>query len=157
MNALCRLLVALIVVHVASMTGIPVTAFARDNVILLPATTVYPDQPLSPSQFRVVERPAHLPDSLPLLTSQDEIAGKVPTRVLPAGHPVLLAYLKRATVVRPGMTVNVFFQSGGITITLVAQALGEGGIGDMIMARNLESGRSIRGLVQHDGSLRVMP
>jgi flagella basal body P-ring formation protein FlgA len=69
----------------------------------------------------------------------------------------LLAYLKRATIVRPGMTVNVFFQSGGITITSVAQALGEGGIGDMVMARNLQSGRSIRGLVQHDGSLRVMP
>jgi hypothetical protein len=85
MNALCRLLLALVVAPVTGVAGMPVAAFAQDNVILLPATTVYPDQPLNPSQFRAIQRPAHLPRSLPLLTSSAELAGKVPTRVLPAG------------------------------------------------------------------------
>jgi flagella basal body P-ring formation protein FlgA len=47
------------------------------------------------------------------------------------------------------------FKSEGLTITGVAIALQNGSVGDVISARNIDSGITVKGTVQADGTLRV--
>jgi flagella basal body P-ring formation protein FlgA len=51
--------------------------------------------------------------------------------------------------------VSFVFQSGNITITGVAQAAESGSAGEIVSARNPDSGALVRGVVQPDGSLRA--
>jgi flagella basal body P-ring formation protein FlgA len=57
--------------------------------------------------------------------------------------------------VQQGQPAVVIFQSGGLIISGTAVALQAGSIGDVIGLRNTDSGTTIRGKVQPDGSVRV--
>jgi flagella basal body P-ring formation protein FlgA len=71
------------------------------------------------------------------------------------GQPIPRVAIREAYVVIQGKTIPVVFQSGTVTITGVALALESGSAGEMISARNPDSGIVIRGIVQPDGSLRA--
>ena len=51
--------------------------------------------------------------------------------------------------------VRVVFTEGGLTITTYASALQSGSTGDTIPVRNLESGLTISGTIERDGSISV--
>lgn len=131
-------------------------ANAADQMIV-PAVTLYPGDSISNEQLLVKRKPAYLRSVQRLVQSADQMVGKTPVRVLPAGKPVLTSFLTLPKLVKPGTTIRTYFQSGGITILGVAQSLQAGSYGDLVQARNLSSGVVITGYVQHDGSLRVMP
>lgn len=135
----------------------PHAALAAQDTILVPVVTIYPGQIIEEQQFRSIVRPRHIPRDMALVREGSQVHGMAAARLLPIGRPVLLVYVQRPKLVRPGMAVNVFYQSAGIAITGVAQALEEAAEGDLIKARNLETGAVITGYVQHDGSLRVLP
>jgi flagella basal body P-ring formation protein FlgA len=50
---------------------------------------------------------------------------------------------------------TVVFEHGGLTITTNALALQNGGLGDVVSMRNLDSGSVIKGMVASDGSVRL--
>ena len=137
-------------------SGYGPVARAADQMIV-PAVTLYPGDKISNEQILVKRRPAYLHSVQRLVQRVDQIVGKTPVRVLPAGKPVLTSFLALPKLVKPGTTIRTYFQSGGITILGVAQSLQAGSYGDLVQARNLGSGVVISGYVQHDGSLRVMP
>jgi flagella basal body P-ring formation protein FlgA len=131
-------------------------ASAADEMIV-PAVTLYPGDKISSEQLLVKQKPAYLQPVQMLVQQVDQMVGKTPVRVLPAGKPVLTSFLALPKLVKPGTTIRTYFQSGGITILGVAQSLQAGSYGDLVQARNLSSGVVITGYVQHDGSLRIMP
>jgi len=131
-------------------------ANAADQMIT-PAVTLYPGDKISSEQLLVKRRPAYLQSVQRLVQRIDQMVGKTPVRVLPAGKPVLTSFLALPKLIKPGTTIRTYFQSGGITILGVAQSLQAGSYGDLVQARNLGSGVVITGYVQHDGSLRIMP
>jgi flagellar basal body P-ring formation protein FlgA len=135
----------------------PLAARAQQDNILVPVTTIYPGQIIEEQQFRPVPRPRHIPRDMALVREGVQVHGMAAARLLPAGRPVLLVHVQRPKLVRPGMPVNVFYESAGIAITGVAQALEEAAEGELVRARNLETGGVVSGYVQHDGSLRVLP
>jgi flagella basal body P-ring formation protein FlgA len=49
----------------------------------------------------------------------------------------------------------LIYRTDGLTITSSAMALQNGSIGDLVSARNLDSGLVVRGTVQPDGTVRV--
>jgi flagellar basal body P-ring formation protein FlgA len=49
------------------------------------------------------------------------------------------------------------FEWGGLVITTNALALQNGGLGDVVSLRNIDSGAVIRGTVASDGSVRLEP
>jgi len=90
-----------------------------------------------------------------LVTDAESLFGKTARRTLLPGQPIPRVAIREAFVVFQGRTIPVIFHSGTVTITGVAQALESGGAGEMITARNPDSGIVIRGIVQPDGSLRA--
>jgi flagella basal body P-ring formation protein FlgA len=89
------------------------------------------------------------------VTDSESLIGKTARRTLLPGQPIPKVAIREAYVVFQGKTVQVIFHSGTVTITGIALALESGGAGEMINARNPDSGIIIRGVVQPDGSLRA--
>lgn len=87
--------------------------------------------------------------------TRSEVAGKVARRTLLPGAPIPLNAITTPRTVANGAKVRVVFTAGGLVITAYATALQSGGVGDIVSVRNLDSGVTVSGVVQPDGSIRV--
>lgn len=84
-----------------------------------------------------------------------QILGLQARRRLVAGRPVPLAALGKAVLVERGTRSLALFALDGLSINASLIALEEGSAGDVIMARNPESGIVVQATVSADGTLRV--
>jgi flagellar basal body P-ring formation protein FlgA len=116
--------------------------------------TVYPGDVITADMIEM--KPATAPQGrAAFVTDSQTLAGKTSLRTLLPGYPIPRTAIREPYVVVRGKTVPVVFQSGTITITGVAQALESGSAGEMVSARNPDSGVVIRGVIQPDGTLRA--
>jgi flagellar basal body P-ring formation protein FlgA len=89
------------------------------------------------------------------VTDSQTLVGKTARRTLLPGQPIPKQAIRDPYLVFQGKNVTVVFQEGTIVITGVALALESGSAGDLVSARNPDSGVIIRGVVQSDGILRA--
>lgn len=87
--------------------------------------------------------------------NHDDIIGKVARRTLLPGQPIPVNALRDPYLVVQGRTIQIVFRDGPLTITGYAVALQSGSEGDVIRARNVDSGAIVKGIVESDGSVRV--
>jgi flagellar basal body P-ring formation protein FlgA len=90
-----------------------------------------------------------------IATDIESVVGKTARRTLIANQPIPRNALREPFLVLQGKTVPLVFQSGTITITGIAQAMESGSAGELVSARNPDSGAVVHGIVQADGSLRA--
>ena len=144
-------LLALICMMLASIAPLR----AEGIVIAVPSVTIYPGDVVGDEQL--VER-VFAPGTFgkfPIAQDRSMLVGKVARRTLLPGKPIPLNGVKDPDVVSRGGSVLAIYKSGGLTISSVVQPLRGGGVGDIIEARNTDSGKIIRGAIQPDGTLRV--
>jgi flagellar basal body P-ring formation protein FlgA len=150
MNILGRRLILAVMIVLGA-----VAARAEDVIVAVPSVTIYPGDVVGDEQL--IER-AFAPGTLgKFAIAQDRsmLVGKVARRTLLPGKPIPLNGVKDPDVVSRGGSALAIYKSGGLTISLVVQPLRAGGVGDIIEARNMDSGKIIRGAIQADGTLRV--
>jgi flagella basal body P-ring formation protein FlgA len=92
---------------------------------------------------------------LAAVQDRSELAGKVAKRTLLPGYPIPLNSIREPDAVTAGVPVQVVFQSGVLLITAQASPLKSAQAGEVVSVRNLESGRTISGVVQQDGTVLV--
>ncbi len=131
-------------------------AFAADGDAMLPVLkhAVYPGDIIAADMVDL-KPSAPIQGASAFATDSQSVIGKTARRTLLPGQPIPKAAIREPYIVFQGKTVPVVFQSGTITITGVAQALESGSAGDIVSARNPDSGVVIRGVVQSDGALRA--
>ena len=132
-------------------------AAAEDLELPVPRAVIYPgdviaDEMLVGRAFIASTVARHT-----IFESRDGLVGKVAKRTLLPGQPISVSYIRDAYLVNQGKPATVVFQYGGLTITANALALQNGGLGDAVSLRNLDSGTVIRGTVVADGSVRMDP
>ncbi len=88
-------------------------------------------------------------------TSRDQLEGKQATRRLVAGKPIALNALQMPMAVQRGAGVPASYTGNGISISTILVALQDGAAGDVITARNPQTGVVVRASVTADGSLTV--
>jgi flagella basal body P-ring formation protein FlgA len=128
---------------------------AAKRVLPVPKVTIYPGNTIGGELL--TERafsPAAEP-KIPVYDTIGALTGMVAQRTLLPGTPVPLSSVRAPYAVTPGKAVPVVFQSGGLTITSSAVVLQSGCAGEIISARNSDSGLIIKATVQSDGTLRV--
>jgi flagella basal body P-ring formation protein FlgA len=76
-------------------------------------------------------------------------------RTLLPGHAIPLRAIDNPRLVRSGGEVQLVFIEGGLTIVTTGAALQDGAIGDVVKIRNDDSGVTVSGAVQPDGTVRV--
>jgi flagella basal body P-ring formation protein FlgA len=133
----------------------PAAAHARDVVFPVPRVTIYPGEIISEAMLvdrafrgRDYERPG-------FAATREGLIGKVARSTLLPNVPVSPAGVREPYTVQQGQPAVVVFRSGGLVISATAVSLQSGATGDIISLRNTDSGTTIRGTVQADGTVRV--
>ncbi|HWT29668.1 MAG TPA: flagellar basal body P-ring formation chaperone FlgA [Propylenella sp.] len=130
-------------------------ALAAGRTLPVPQVTIYPGDPIEPELLVDRTFSAGLIGNMAVIDDRGRLAGKVAKRTLLPGYPIPVNSVEEPNVIAAGIPVRVVFQDGGLRITVLASAMQAGGVGDVISVRNLESGLTLHGVVQADGTVRV--
>ena len=91
----------------------------------------------------------------PFVEDRALIVGKVARLTLLPGHAIPFAGVSNRKVVANGAEVRLVYAEGGLLIMTTGAALQDGSIGDVVRVRNSDSGVTVSGAVQPDGSVKV--
>ena len=130
---------------------------ASAGVVRLPVpnVTLYPGDLLSEDVLSSKRFRSSAAARTPVARDADQIVGKVARRTLLRGKPIALHALRDPYLVKKGNPVKVIYSAGGLIITTYAMSLKSGSLGELIQARNLDSGKIITGVIGDDGSLMM--
>jgi flagellar basal body P-ring formation protein FlgA len=129
-------------------------AFAG-NILPVPSVTIYPGDVIKDDWIVDHDFGADGPMPGAAIADRAALVGKVARHTLLPGLPIATNSVGEPRLIVDGQKVRVIFQQDGLEIDTYAAALQAGGTGDVISVRNLESGLTISGVVQSDGTVRV--
>lgn len=133
----------------------PSAGFAERLTAVIPKQTIYPGETLDASRVEVVDvTNPDLADGY--VKTLSEIDGKVTKRTLLPGRVILANALREQYAVERGSTVRLVFSNGGLTISAAGSPLQDAAVGEMIRARNIDSGVIVSGTVMADGTIHVV-
>jgi flagellar basal body P-ring formation protein FlgA len=121
----------------------------------VPLHTIYPKTPLRSEDFTFKEFEVNEVAQRTYLISLTQISQQLAGRALPAGRPVLLRALKRMADVRKGEQTTARYVAGGVEIQGVLVPEQDGVAGDILRAKNPETGVMLLAKVAADGTLSV--
>jgi len=127
---------------------------AQQDLAPTPKVVIYPgdvisDDMLADNPLAVREGPG------PYVESRALIVGKVARLTLLPGHAIPFSGVSNRKLVSNGAEVNLVYSEGGLLIMTTGAALQDGSIGDIVKVRNSDSGVTVSGAVQPDGTVRV--
>jgi flagellar basal body P-ring formation protein FlgA len=144
--ALAPLLLLQVVVH---------PAWAQERTIPAPKQVIYPGDIIRDSMLTdiAIDESAALDDSI--VDNRAALIGKIAKRTLLPGREIPDFAIANPRAVANGAHVTLVYRDGGLTIVTSAQALEPGAVGDIIKVRNEDTGLSVTGRIQPDGSVAV--
>ena len=86
----------------------------------------------------------------------DAVVGQAARRVVRAGQPLRTADLMKPEIVLKNDTVMIYYEVPGIVLTMRGKALESGAEGDLVNVLNVNSKRTIQGVVTGPGRVTVM-
>jgi len=126
---------------------------AEPHGLPVPAQVIYPGDRITDAML-VDSQDGGAPQPN-VLWDRAEIVGKVARRTLLPGRPIPPIAVEEPRAISMGALVTLIYQQDGLSIVATAQALQNGYAGQVVQARNLDSGVVVTGIVQSDGSIRV--
>jgi flagellar basal body P-ring formation protein FlgA len=129
-------------------------SWAQVGLIPTPKAVIYPGDLILDEMLVDVPNPAR-DGSGPFVNSRSLIVGKAARLTLLPGHAIPFSGVSNRKLVSNGAEVKLVFSEGDLIITTTGSALQDGSIGDIVKVRNDDSGVTVSGAVQPDGSVRV--
>ncbi|RFB98175.1 flagella basal body P-ring formation protein FlgA [Rhizobium leguminosarum bv. trifolii] len=132
----------------------PADVDAGMGYAVVPTTIIYPGDTLSASQLQEVEvtNPNLAGD---FAKSISQVEGLVSKRTLLPGRTISVAGLREPYTVTRGSSIRLVFSLGAMTISAAGSPLEDGATGQLIRARNMDSGVIVSGTVLADGTVHV--
>ena len=131
-----------------------VPAGAQEALAPTPRAVIYPGDVIRDDMLADVADLAR-DGAGPFVDSRSLIVGKVARLTLLPGHAIPFSGVSNRKVVANGAEVKLIYSEGGLVIMTTGAALQDGSIGDIVRVRNSDSGVTVSGAVQPDGSVRV--
>ena len=129
-------------------------AAAQEGPVPTPKAVIYPGDLILDDML--VDVPDAARDgSGPFVNSRSLIVGKAARLTLLPGHAIPFSGVSNRKLVSNGAEVKLVFSEGDLLIMTTGAALQDGSIGDIVRVRNDDSGVTVSGAVQPDGSVRV--
>lgn len=138
----------------AALAAMP--AQAANTTLPVPSVTIYPGDMIQNSYL--IDRDFSSNPTMPrigFIDSRKMLVGKLARRTLLPGVPIPLNAVGEPNAISNGARVRVVFDQEGMEIETYAIALQAGSVGEVISVRNPDSGVTISGIVQSDGTVRV--
>ena len=127
---------------------------AQEALVPTPKAVIYPGDIILDEMLVDVPNVAR-DGSGPFVTSRSLIVGKAARLTLLPGHAIPFSGVSNRKLVSNGAEVNLVFSEGDLLIMTTGSALQDGSIGDIVRVRNDDSGVTVSGAVQPDGSVQV--
>jgi flagellar basal body P-ring formation protein FlgA len=123
--------------------------------IPVPLTTIEAGQKIE--NANLISKNFYVSDSAARLfvTTPTQAEGKIAKRALVTGKPISLSFLRLAGAVVQGAPTKVILEKDGLVITALLIPLQSGIAGQTIDARNPESGKIVKAIINADGSLQI--
>ena len=138
-----------------------VLAFARaatgeERRLPVPAVTIRPGEVIKDEM--ITER-AFAPNLLGValfIEGRQTVVGRMARRSLLPGQPIPTNAVEDPWTVARGAIVKVIVEDSGLSIVTYGSAMQSGAAGALIPVRNTDTGVIIRGIVQPDGTVKVV-
>jgi flagellar basal body P-ring formation protein FlgA len=129
-------------------------SLAQEALVPTPKAVIYPGDIILDEMLADVPNPAR-DGSGPFVNSRSLIVGKAARLTLLPGHAIPFSGVSNRKLVSNGAEVRLVFSEGDLVIMTTGSALQDGSIGDIVRVRNDDSGVTVSGAVQPDGSVQV--
>lgn len=131
-------------------------AVAQESVRYpVPATTIYPGDVIRDEMIVDRNFAPNIPGAAAFVGDRVTVVGRTARRLLVAGQMIPINALEDLKIISRGSVVKVVIEDEGLSIVTYGSSLQAGSTGAMIQLRNLDTGVTIRGIVQPDGSVRI--
>lgn len=121
----------------------------------VPVTTIYPGDLIKDEMIIDRAFAPNMPGSAAFINERLMAVGRTARRTLLPGQMIPINALEERKVVTRGNVVKVVIEDDGLSIVTYGSSLQSGAPGSLIQLRNLDTGVTIRGVVQPDGSVRI--
>jgi flagella basal body P-ring formation protein FlgA len=135
--------------------GAVLPALAQERTAPTPKQVIYPGDVIRDSMLIDTIFEDAAADDGSIVASRAALIGKIAKRTLLPGREILAIAVENPRAVANGAHVTLIYRDGALTIVTSAQALEPGGVGDIIKVRNEDSGLTVSGKIQPDGSVSV--
>ncbi len=131
-------------------------ATAQERQLVVPAVTIRPGEVIK--QEMITERAfaANLLGVAQFIEGRPSLLGRMARRTLLPGQPIPVNAVEDPWAVARGALVKIVVEDNGLSIVTYGSALQSGAAGALIQVRNTDTGVIIRGIVQPDGSIKVV-
>jgi flagella basal body P-ring formation protein FlgA len=130
-------------------------ALAEEAGTPTPKSVIYPGDVIRDDMLADLSQGGVADGGGPFVEDRALIVGKVARLTLLPGHAIPYAGVSNRKVVANGAEVRLVYAEGGLLIMTTGSALQDGSIGDVVRVRNSDSGVTVSGAVQPDGSVKV--
>jgi flagellar basal body P-ring formation protein FlgA len=130
-------------------------ALAEGRTIPTPKQVIYPGDIIRDGMLMDVAADDIASNDNSIIDNRAALIGKMARRTLLPGRAIGALAVANPKAVSNGAQVKLVYREGGLSIVTTALALEGGAVGDTIKVRNSDSGLTISGTIQPDGSVSV--
>ncbi len=130
-------------------------AWAQESPAPSPKAVIYPGDIILDAMLTDLPGGGTRDGGGPYVDDRSLIVGKTARLTLLPGHAIPFAGVSNRKLVANGAEVKLVYSEGGLLIVTSGAALQDGTIGDIVRVRNSDSGVTVSGAVEPDGSVRV--
>lgn len=128
---------------------------AADLMLPVPTVTIYPGDTIKESMLRLQAYPETFRARTAMVDAPLAIVGRTARRMLLPGEPVPVNAVDDPRLVSRNVATQIVFEENGLLITAVGTPLQNGGLGEVIRVRNIDTNRIILGTVMADGRIHT--
>ena len=131
----------------------PASGQAAGVDIPVPKNIIYAGQTVDEALIMWRRVPLRYLRSVQVFENVDEVVGKVARTTLMPNRPIAVNHLRKPDIIKASVPVEVVFRAGNLVIRGMAIPLSGASIGEVLRARNIDTGVVITGIAQPDGTL----
>ncbi len=131
-------------------------AGAEERRLPVPAVTIRPGELIRDDMITERGFAANLLGVATFIEVRSTLVGRMSRRTLLPGQPIPTNSVEDPWTVARGAAVKVIVEDSGLSIVTYGTAMQSGAAGALIPVRNTDTGVVIRGIVQPDGTIKVV-
>jgi flagella basal body P-ring formation protein FlgA len=121
----------------------------------VPVTTIYPGDLIKEEMLIDRTFAPNMQGAAAFINGRPLAVGRTARRTLLPGQLIPINAIEEHKIVARGNVVKVIIDDGALSIVTYGTSLQSGSPGMLIQLKNLDSGVTIRGVIQPDGSVRI--
>jgi flagellar basal body P-ring formation protein FlgA len=131
-------------------------ATGEERRLPVPAVTIRPGEVIRDEMITERAFAANLLGVAQFIEGRQIVVGRMARRSLLPGQPIPTNAVDEPWAVARGAIVKVIVEDSGLSIITYGAAMQSGAAGTLIPVRNTDTGVIIRGIVQPDGTIKVV-